>query len=154
MRLRKSVGIPKLASHTPTGDVLETQLLAYRKQVSTRAGRQGAKKRYFIVITDGAASDSPEEGIVEAATFLQKYNFPTDQVGIQFLQVGHDEEATRFLEELDRGIKIQQGEKLRDIVDTVKSDGQDLTGPLLIKALTGGINRLQDRQGEELRRRR
>jgi len=103
MKLRRLVGDPRPETHTPTGDVLETLLLGYRKQVSTPAGREGTKKRYFIVITDGAAckspcrplrahinikylspfrkpADSPEEGIVEAANFLQKNSFPTDQV--------------------------------------------------------------------------
>jgi hypothetical protein len=149
-KLRRSVGEPDTATHTPTGDVLETLLLRYRKQVSTPAGRLGAKKRYFIVITDGAASDSPEEGIIEAANFFEKNCFPSDQVGIQFIQVGNSKKATKFLEDLDQGIRIQIGDnKLRDIVDTIKSSGKDLTGPLLIKALTGGINRLQDRRGEE-----
>lgn len=39
----------------------------------------------------------------------------------------------------------------QDIVDTVKSNGRDLTGDTLIKALTGGFNRRQDRMQERLR---
>ena len=101
--LRKSVGEPHKDTHSPTGDVLETLLLKYRKQISTREGRLRTKKRLFIVITDGEASksfyrplrvrgdteyldllhkpgDSPEEGIVDAAIFLQKNEFPTSQV--------------------------------------------------------------------------
>lgn len=35
------------------------------------------------------------------------------------------------------------------MVDTIKSDGQNLTGETLIKALTGGFNRKQDRKGEQ-----
>jgi len=37
----------------------------------------------------------------------------------------------------------------QDIVDTIKSDGKDLKGDGLIKALTGGINRKQDKKGEK-----
>ena len=59
VKLRKAVGEPQRDAHTPTGDVLETHLLGYRRQVSTRVGRQKTKKRYFIVITDGAACKSP-----------------------------------------------------------------------------------------------
>lgn len=58
-KLRRTVGEPRMESHTPTGDVLESLLLDYRKLVSTRAGRLGVKKRYFIVITDGAACKLP-----------------------------------------------------------------------------------------------
>ena len=104
VKLRKLVGVPpERGTHSPTGDVLETLLLGYRKQVSTPAGRERAKKRYFIVITDGAAcksfcrplrahmdiehlspsrkpADSPEEGIIEAAIYFEKNDFPGDQV--------------------------------------------------------------------------
>jgi len=35
------------------------------------------------------------------------------------------------------------------MVDTVKSNGGSLEGDLLVKALLGAINRLQDRAGEK-----
>jgi len=57
--LRKSVGEPGSGTHSPTGDVLETHLIAYRKLISARNGRTQWKKRLFIVITDGEASKSP-----------------------------------------------------------------------------------------------
>ena len=40
----------------------------------------------------------------------------------------------------------------QDIVDTVMSNGRDLVGDTLVKALTGAINRRQDRMGEKGRK--
>jgi len=106
------------------------------------------KKRVFLVITDGAATDSPDEGIINAGKFFQKNCFPADQVGIQFIQVGNDPLASLFLERLDQDLVKQMGEHARDVVDTMKSNGTNLTGDVLIKALVGGFNRRQDRIGE------
>jgi hypothetical protein len=102
-RLRASVPDPIPDSYTPTGDVLDTLLLQYRRRTGSDPNREQVKKRIFLVITDGAASesscrplrtcvylstltifyelaDSPEEGIINAATFFQKNAFPADQV--------------------------------------------------------------------------
>jgi len=97
---------PPGRNYTPTGDVLDTHLLEYRRQTGNRPGRPGVKKRIFIVITDGAAckslwqpvrvlvgidhldlfffcyqtADAPEDVIASSATFFQKNHFPLDQV--------------------------------------------------------------------------
>jgi hypothetical protein len=55
----------------------------------------------FIVITDGAPTDDPESIIITAARRLDRNNFPLSQVGIQFVQIGTDPEATEALRELD-----------------------------------------------------
>ena len=57
-RLRREIGIPGRDSYTPIGDVLDTLLLAYQKQTGDSPGRPGVKKRIFLVITDGASSES------------------------------------------------------------------------------------------------
>lgn len=146
-RLRKEVPVPGRDSYTPTGDVLDTLLLEYRRKAGDSPGSTGVRKRIFLVITDGAATDDPRDGIIDAAKFFQRKSFPRDQVGIQFIQVGNDLEATKFLEELDTDL-MEENEDARDIVDTIKSSGNDLRGDALIKALTGGFNRRQDRAGE------
>ncbi|KAF9651716.1 hypothetical protein BDM02DRAFT_526911 [Thelephora ganbajun] len=148
-RLRSEVKEPRKESYTPTGDVLDMLLLEYRKQTGNSPGRAAVKKRIFIVITDGAATDAPQDVIINAANFFQKNHFPLDQVGIQFIQVGNDLEAEEFLDELDTDLVKQMGEHARDIVDTLKSNGNDLKGDALVKALTGGFNRKQDRTGEK-----
>lgn len=49
----------------------------------------------------GAATDDPESVIVQAARRLDRGYFPLSQVGIQFVQVGNDEDATEALRKLD-----------------------------------------------------
>lgn len=82
-----------------------------------------------------------------AARRLDKGNFRLSQVGIQFVQVGADPKATRFLIKLDDALTNEHG--IRDIVDTTPSSA--LSGALsadnLIKILLGGINRRVDRNG-------
>ena len=46
-------------------------------------------------------ADDPESVIVTAAKRLDARNFPLSQVGIQFVQIGTDQFATKFLRELD-----------------------------------------------------
>jgi hypothetical protein len=57
----------------------------------------------IIVLTDGKADDAEdlESLLVRIARQFDKMNAPRSQVGIQFLQVGDDEEAAKFLEYLD-----------------------------------------------------
>ena len=66
------------------------------------------------------------------------------QLGIQFVQIGTDRNATRFLQQLDDDIASEQG--VRDIVDTTPYIGQ-LNAETIIKILLGGINRRVDRRG-------
>lgn len=152
---------------TPTGTKLELLLLQYMDDIETfKQTRQGKepKKRNYVVITDGAASDDPESVILATAMRLDRANFPLTQIGIQFVQVGDDAEARAALQELDDALQSQHS--CRDIVDTVPYSGMTLNSDLLIKvsytapvlafavvhitflsqALLGGINRRLDRQ--------
>ncbi|KZO98173.1 hypothetical protein CALVIDRAFT_478973 [Calocera viscosa TUFC12733] len=96
----------------------------------------------FIVLTDGVPSDDPESVIVSAARRLDAQNFPLSQVGIQFVQLGDDPEATEVLQHLDDGLGRAYG--IRDIVDwTLLPEGR-LDASLLTKILLGGINRRVD----------
>jgi len=148
-RLRKKVRNPGRNTYTPIGDVLDTLLLQYGRKTGDCPGRLGVKKRVFLVITDGAPTDAPQDTIIRAANFFHQGRFPLDQVGIQFIQVGNDPNATKYLEELDED--LAKDENIRDMVDTIKSNGNDLEGDALIKALTGGFNRRQDRIGDRRR---
>lgn len=150
-RLRSEVHTPRRDACTPIGDALDALLLDYERKTGDSPGRYGVKKKIFLVITDGAATDAPEDAIIRAANFFHHGRFPLDQVGIQFIQVGNDPGATMFLEELDE--ELAGVNNTRDIVDTIKSTGDDLKGDALIKALTGGFNRRQDRAGERRQRR-
>jgi hypothetical protein len=91
-----------------------------------------------------APTDDPETVLIACAKRLDKGDFPLSQIGVQFLQIGNDIEAREALQELDDGLAQAHG--VRDMVDTVPSQGQDLTAGLIIKTLLGGINRRLDRR--------
>lgn len=119
---------------TPTGTKLEMLLLQYMDDIETyKSTRQGKepKKRNYVCITDGVATDDPESVIVALAQRLDRSNFPLSQVGIQFVQVGNDAEARDALRELDDAITSQYS--CRDIVDTVPYSGMALNPELIVK---------------------
>jgi hypothetical protein len=89
---------------TPIGAKLEELLLDYLirlEQTLVDPAAPGVKPVNFIVITDGAPTDDPESVIITAARRLDKNNFPLSQVGIQFVQIGADPDATEALRALD-----------------------------------------------------
>lgn len=119
---------------TPTGTKLELLLLQYMDDIEThKQARTGIepKKRNYVIITDGAATDDPESVILTTAMRLDRGNFPLAQVGVQFVQVGDDVEAREALKELDDALQMQHS--CRDIVDTVPYSGMVLNSELLIK---------------------
>ncbi|KAG8747075.1 hypothetical protein FRC10_002491 [Ceratobasidium sp. 414] len=138
---------------TPTGARLDSLLRpyissiekAYRETSSTDPSVTGIKPVNFIVITDGAPTDEPEDVIVAVARRLDQGNFPLSQLGVQFVQIGNDPEARAALEELDDDISGKYG--VRDIVDTTPYTQGGLNGETLIKILLGGINKRVDRRG-------
>lgn len=140
---------------TPTGEKLEELLLEYLLKLEDAKAAQlggdaGALKRVkpvsFLVITDGAATDDPESVIVQAARRLDEGRFPLSQVGIQFVQIGTDDNAAEALRVLDDDLATVHG--VRDIVDTYPytAEGSQLTADSLAKILLGGINRRLDRR--------
>ncbi|TFK61107.1 hypothetical protein BDN72DRAFT_849953 [Pluteus cervinus] len=127
---------------TPIGKRLRGFLEEYITQYRHNSG---IKRVNYIVITDGEANDQEKENkvervIVNAAQKLDDLNAPISQVGIQFVQIGTDESARRFLEMLDDTLKNKY--KIRDMVDTTVNFND---GPIdLVKALVGGINKRVD----------
>lgn len=107
-------------------------------------GLSEPRRRNYLVLTDGAASDEVEDVIVAIARRLDQSHFPLSQVGFSFVQVGDDAEASAFLEELDDTIASSQD--VRDIVDTTPYHGMALSYDLIVKALLGGVNRRFDRR--------
>jgi hypothetical protein len=68
------------------------------------------------------------------------------QVGIQFVQVGNDSKATKYLKQLDND--IDDDNNMRDMIDTTsasKLKGK-LSGDALVKILLGGVNRRLDKE--------
>ncbi|WAQ93320.1 hypothetical protein PtA15_18A380 [Puccinia triticina] len=100
----------------------------------------------LVVITDGV-TDDPETLILTILSIvnrLEEGNFPLNEVGIQFMQIGSSTEATKLLRTLDDDLKRIYGVK-RDIVDTTPYKGK-LTGEFVMKCLLGGINKRIDKR--------
>ena len=115
---------------TNTSGALKTVLDSYFERKSSGS----AKPMIIQVITDGAPNDQKAVAkvIVEASKKLDNEH----EVGIQFLQFGKDEGATKFLEMLDDDLE-GQGAKY-DIVDAKPSEYVSSTPvvELLKQALT------------------
>ena len=77
---------------------------------------QPPKKLNLIIITDGQADDKQEveDYIVETARELDRLRAPAAQIGIQFVQIGEDDSARKFLKRLDDDLK-HQDPPIRDV---------------------------------------
>ncbi|KAF7966810.1 hypothetical protein HWV62_36979 [Athelia sp. TMB] len=142
----------KPSSGTPIGRSLDIHLGAYmdNAEAAKRAGLGTVRPANFIILTDGAPTDSPEDVIVDIARRLRNGNFPVSQLGVQFVQVGSDLNAQKYLKGLDDTLSLKHD--VRDIVDTTPyapENGQ-LTAEMLLKIAMGGINRRLDRDGTAL----
>jgi len=93
----------------------------------------------YIIITDGIPADNPVDIIVHAAKWLDDHNYRLNQVGLQFVQIGDEESAAKALAELDD--ELSNTFKIRDMVDTTRYRGKELTPEILEKMLLGGIVR-------------
>jgi hypothetical protein len=93
---------------TPTGDVLETELGAYLTKFRKSDGK--VKRLNLIVLTDGEPDDpkSVEDAIVKCAQQLERLEAHSLQVGVQFVQIGGDEEASKYLRGLDDDLKTKR----------------------------------------------
>lgn len=104
----------------------------------------------IITITDGEFTDDAESIIAQFAEMLDECVAPPEQVGIQLFQIGEDENAREYLEELDDNLwKISQKKHVRDIVDTVLwrgSNGSTLDGEGILKCVLGAVNKRLDRK--------
>jgi uncharacterized protein YegL len=133
---------------TPTGQRLNQILKPYLQRYE--ANPDGTKPINIICITDGEPSDDVESPLIAAAKKLDKLDAPAWQIGVQFFQVGRDEEAKRHLKQLDDELaEISGDDDLRDIVDTVPftgAEGTHLSGDGILKVVLGAVNRRLDRK--------
>ncbi|KAJ5747072.1 uncharacterized protein N7511_008768 [Penicillium nucicola] len=100
----------------------------------------------IIVITDGVFTDDAESVIMGVARKLDLVDAIAWQVGIQFFQVGEDESARLYLQELDDFLGGRCREGLRDIVDTVSWGNGGLCGDGILKTVLGAVNKRLDRR--------
>lgn len=120
---------------------LETMVAATDERGILRDPALYVRPLNIIAITDGEFTDDAESIIVDTAKRLDndKCKAMPWQVGIQFFQIGDDEAARRYLEELDDELEDKiRNEKIRDIVDTVPwrgQQGQTLSGEGILKVI-------------------
>jgi len=135
---------------TPTGQRLNQIIKPYLERY--KANPEGTKPMNIICITEGEPSDDVESTLINAAKKLDKFDAPAWQVGVQFFQVGRDEEAKRHLKQLDDELgEIAGDDNLRDIVDTVPftgAEGTHLSGDGILKVVLGSVHKRLDRQAK------
>ena len=147
-RVRQVFMNVKPGGGTPTGQKLNNIIKPYLKRYA--ANPDGTKPVNVICITDGEPSDDVESPLIACAKKLDKLDAPAWQVGVQFFQVGRNEEAKRHLRQLDDELaEISGNDDLRDIVDTVPFTGEEgtkLTGDGILKVVLGAVNRRLDKK--------
>jgi len=127
---------------TPIGAKLRQILNHYVPKVEDPNLR--GKPISILVITDGVPTDDPKSVIVEFARRLDAKNVPLRQLGIQFVQIGDDPDATEALKELDDDLGPTHS--IRDIVDTTpfSKTEPNLCADVIIKIVLGAINSTLD----------
>lgn len=146
------------AGPTPTASVLDEELTDYVVEFDKDRHRKGLN---LIILTDGEPDkDEDVEGvIVKFANILKEKSAPLLKVGVQFVQIGGDEAATKFLKGLDDDLQKKHGldrdvcfnlnsnskaDKLQmiDMVLWVEGDNDRLYEKILL----GGILKRLDKQ--------
>ena len=93
----------------------------YRNFVKDRADGKNPRRPKplnLIAITDGEADDRVEvEEYLrdDIAAQLDQWNAPKSYIGIQFVQVGDDQQAAKWLRELDDDLAKEPDSTLRDV---------------------------------------
>ncbi|KAI5776996.1 hypothetical protein EDC01DRAFT_434666 [Geopyxis carbonaria] len=137
----------KPGGSTPTGATLERILEPYVKKFKSNPR---IKPLNIICFTDGWPTDATrlKTAILKCAKALDKYDANERQVGVQFFQVGSDEEATDALEMLDNS--FVETDRVRDMVDTVSWSSMNgkggLTAENILKAVMGAVDKSLDRK--------
>ncbi len=111
---------------TNTAEVLRNRFDAY----FARKAAGNARSTVLLVLTDGAPDNQDEvvRVIIAATQRLDR----DEELAVQFIQIGRDAGATKFLQYLDDNL-VSQGAKF-DIVDTLLiTDVEDLTPAELIE---------------------
>ncbi|KNF02329.1 hypothetical protein PSTG_04532 [Puccinia striiformis f. sp. tritici PST-78] len=135
---------------TPTAASIKRVLDPYLTLLhQSKNGGPTIKPMNLIVLTDGEPDrgQDPEQVIVEIGRYLDSNRFPLNQLGISFVQIGNDSDATRHLIALDDGLKAKH--KIRDFVDCTPYQASNnhpnvITADFILKALIGGVNRKID----------
>ncbi|KAG1759953.1 hypothetical protein EDD22DRAFT_110045 [Suillus occidentalis] len=135
---------------TPTGVRLEQLIEMYLPLIEHPSSTH--EPISVIVITDGAATDGDEllRCIIEAASRLDRQQVPLEKFGIQFVQIGTDQDAARSLQVLDD--ELSDRYKIRDIVDATPFDPANgaFNTDYMIKILIGSLHKDLDNGTAEM----
>lgn len=136
---------------TPTAEALDLIIAPYLSDYERRArNRQKLPKpRNIIVLTDGAANNNKllKTNLLSYARRLDKINAPSDQIGVQFFQVGRMEGVEEFLNHLDEAMAEEND--CRDFIDTRSSEDmgeEGLSAPRVLTTVLGAVNRRLDKK--------
>ena len=125
---------------TPTGQRVNDILDAY---MATLRYYRALMPLNLIVLTDGEAQDETllHHAIEEHVTKIVHRGFPAHQFGVEFLQVGDDERATRHLEKLEEEVSRHHRRFQRDVVGVTPTARQSrLDAASLMGICVGGID--------------
>ena len=91
-----------------------------------------SKKLNLTVITDGSADDEPEveSYITEVARELDRLGAKGSQIGIHFVQVGEEPNASEFLRRLDDDLKHNTKPPIRDVSTMITKACEQYSGML------------------------
>lgn len=130
---------------TPTSMRLDDILRPYIEDCEYAKQKRSKlpKPMILVVVSDGRADDSEglRDTIVEMATRLDEARLPSFQLGITFIQIGDDPDATAFLAELDDD--LEDAHQCRDIVDCRQYEGS-IDATFVLKSLLGSVNKAID----------
>lgn len=136
---------------TPTAEALDLIIAPYLSDYERRVrNRQKLPKpRNIIVLTDGAANNNKllKKNLLSYARRLDKINAPSDQIGVQFFQVGRMEGVEEFLNHLDEAMAEEND--CRDFIDTRSSEDmgeEGLSAPRVLTTVLGAVNRRLDKK--------
>ncbi|KAL2049167.1 hypothetical protein ABVK25_010596 [Lepraria finkii] len=134
-------------------DSLEAQIhphmAAYEEYVKEKDRVAVPRHLNVLVITDGASDDKAEvmEYLTDVALQLDWLDAPARFIAVQFVQIGDDEGATRWLQQIDNELRSKG--KLRDIFDTTLYSHEMQQNPeafekLLENILLGAVTKTAD----------
>jgi len=120
---------------TPLGAKLKQILDIYVPRIEDSSYNH--KPISILVITDGRPTDDPRPVIIDFARRLDNRQVPLHKLGLQFVQIGSDPDASEALREIDDDLGPMHG--VRDMVDTVtfNSDHPEIHTEFLVKVLLG-----------------
>lgn len=130
-----ALGRPSNWHGTPTGQRVHDILDAY---LSTLRYYQHLPPLNLIVITDGEATDEDilYWAIKEHLTRLMERGYPAHQLGIEFVQVGNSESATKSLIKLKEEMSRHHASFQRNIVGVTPANRVDEMNPDLLLAIS------------------